>query len=373
LLIFLSLEGVYMRDKKYWIWLSSIPGIGSKSFFNLIKHFGTAENVYQCSFSELMASGAVREQGARNITEHRNIKNTGEYLKIMKENDIKVYTIFESEYPENLKNIYDPPPVLYVKGDLVKEDSLAIGIVGSRKASDYGIKAAQRIASRLAELGVTIVSGMALGIDSAAHRGALVAKGRTIAVFACGLKHVYPMTNFRLSQEIQKSGALISEYPFDTEAFAAQFPARNRIISGMSLGVIVVEAGEKSGSLITADFALEQGREVFAVPGNISSPNSKGTNELIKNGAKLINKIEDITEELNLKIVYKEESNINNYEKQDLSIQEGRIIAFLKNKGGSKDEIAAASELQPGRTMAALTKLEVKGIIQQIDGIYYLI
>lgn len=362
-----------MRDKIYWVWLSSIPGIGSKSFLNLIGHFGTAENVYRCSFSELRASGVVREQAAKNITEHRNIKCTNEYLKIMKENDIKAYTIFESEYPENLKNIYDPPPVLYVKGNLIKEDSLAISIVGSRKASDYGLKAAQRIASRLAELGITVVSGMALGIDSAAHKGALEAKGRTIAVFACGLKNVYPMTNFRLSQEIQKSGALISEYPIDTEAFPAQFPARNRIISGMSLGVIVVEAGEKSGSLITADFALEQGREVFAVPGNISSPNSKGTNELIKNGAKLISTIEDITEELNLEIVYKEKSYVDNYEKQDISNEEGRIIAFLQSKGGDKDEIAAAAELQPGKAMAALTMLEVKGLIQQIGGIYYLV
>ncbi|MDD4503247.1 MAG: DNA-processing protein DprA, partial [Clostridiaceae bacterium] len=305
--------------------------------------------------------------------EHRNIENANEYFKIMKENSIKAYTIFENEYPENLKNIYDPPPVLYVKGELLKEDALAIGIVGSRKASDYGLKAAYKIAYRLAELGITIVSGMALGIDSAAHRGALAAKGRTIAVFACGLKYVYPMTNFRLSQEIQKDGAIITEYPFDTEAFAPQFPARNRIISGMSLGVIVVEAGEKSGSLITADFALEQGREVFAVPGNISSPNSKGTNSLIKNGAKLVSNIEDITEELNLKIVYKEKTSINNYEKHDISAEEGRILTYLKSKGGDKDEIAAATELQPGKAMAALTMLEIKGLIQQIDGIYFLV
>lgn len=362
-----------MREKKYWIWLSSIPGIGSKSCLNLIRHFGSAENVYQCSFSELMDSCVIREKAAKTITEHRNIENVDEYLKIMKENNIKAYTILENEYPENLKNIYDPPPVLYVKGDILKEDALAVGIVGSRKASDYGLKAAHRIASRLAELGITIVSGMAMGIDSAAHKGALAAKGRTIAVFACGLKYIYPMTNLRLSQEIQKSGAIISEYPFDTEAFANQFPARNRIISGMSLGVIVVEAGEKSGSLITADFALEQGREVFAVPGNINSPNSKGTNELIKNGAKLISKIEDITEELNLKIVYKEKTGINDYEKHNISLEEGRILAFLNNKMGDKDEIAAATELQPGKAMAALTMLEIKGLIQQTGGIYFLL
>ncbi|MHB1392418.1 MAG: DNA-processing protein DprA [Clostridia bacterium] len=362
-----------MKDKKYWIWLSSIPGIGSKSSLNLINHFGSAENVYQCSFSELMSSGRIREQTAKSIAEHRNIENIDEYLKIVKENGIKVYTIHDNEYPENLKNIYDPPPVLYVKGELIAEDALAVGIVGSRKASDYGLKAAQRIASRLAELGITIVSGMALGIDSAAHRGALRSKGRTIAVFGCGLKHVYPMTNYNLSNEILKSGALISEYPFDTEAFPAQFPARNRIISGMSLGVIVVEAGEKSGSLITADFALEQGREVFAVPGNISSPNSKGTNALIKSGAKLVSKIEDIIEELNLNIIYREKSNIINNVNLDLSIEEDRILAFLREKGGEKDEIIAATGLLPGKVMAALTKLEIKGLIQQTGGIYLLI
>ena len=362
-----------MREKKFWVWLSSVPGVGSKSSLNLIRHFGSAENVYQCSYYELMASGLIREPLAKSITEHRNIGDIDEYLKIVKENGIKVYTIHDNEYPENLKNIYDPPPVLYVKGELIKEDSLAVGIVGSRKASDYGLKAAQRIASRLAELGITIVSGMALGIDSAAHKGALMSKGRTIAVFGCGLKYVYPMTNYNLSKEILKSGALISEYPFDTEAYPAQFPARNRIISGMSLGVIVVEAGEKSGSLITADFALEQGREVFAVPGNISSPNSKGTNTLIKSGAKLVSNIEDIIEELNLNIIYSEKSNINNNVKLDISNEEGSVLAFLKEKGGSKDEIAAVTGLQPGKTMAALTKLEIKGLVQQIGGIYLLI
>jgi len=362
-----------MNDKKYWVWLSSIPGVGSKSCLKLVRHFGSVENVYQCSFSVLLASGLINERTARNISENRNLDAINKYLKTVKENGIKVYTINDDEYPENLKNIYDPPPVLYVKGGLKKEDSLAVSIVGSRKASDYGLKVAERIASRLAELGITIVSGMALGIDSAAHRGALAVNGRTIAVFACGLKYVYPMANYRLSQEIQKYGAIISEYPFDKEAYPAQFPARNRIISGMSLGVIVVEAGEKSGSLITADFALEQGREVFAVPGNINSPNSKGTNTLIKSGAKLVSKIEDIIEELNLNVIYKEKNNINNYDNLDISPEERRILAFLKDTGGGKDEIAATTGFEPGKVMAALTMLEIKGIIQQVGGIYLLI
>lgn len=362
-----------MKDKKYWIWLSAIPGVGSKSCLKLIRHFGSAENVYQCSFSELMASGLIRDQAARSISENRNAEKLEEYLKIVKENGIKVYTIHDDEYPENLKNIYDPPPVLYVKGELAREDKLAVGIVGSRKASEYGLKAAERIAARLGELGITIVSGMALGIDSAAHRGALSSRGRTIAVFGCGLKYVYPRTNYNLSQDILKNGALISEYPFGMQALPAQFPARNRIISGMSLGIIVVEAGEKSGSLITADFALEQGRDVFAVPGNISSPNSKGTNTLIKNGAKLVSSIEDIIEELNLNIIYREKSIINNNENLDISIEEGKILAYLKEKNGSRDQIAAMTGLQAGKAMAALTMLEMKGLIQQIGGIYLLI
>jgi len=368
-------KGELMRDKRYLIWLSSLSGIGSKSCMSLVRYFGSAENVYNCSFSELRSSGIVGEKTAMTVYRDRNIENTDDYLKTMKESGINVYTIHESEYPENLKHIYDPPPIIYVKGGLVPGDNTAVGIVGARKATDYGLKAAQRIAFRLAEMGITVVSGMALGIDSAAHRGALKAGGRTIAVCACGLKHVYPASNYGLSQEISKSGALISEYPFDTAAFAKQFPARNRIISGMSLGVIVVEAGEKSGSLITADFALEQGREVFAVPGNISSPNSKGTNALIKNGAKLVSSIEDIIEELSLDIIYrgKRDAECDNAAVMDISIEEGLILKLLQEKEADRDEIADATKLQPGKVMSALTKLEIKGMIQQVGENYLLV
>ena len=362
-----------MKDKKYLMWLSSIPGVGSKTCLRLVKHFSSAENVFHCSFSELMNSGIVREKIAESIKADRNTEKVNEYFRIVKDNDIKVYTIFENEYPENLKHIYDPPPVLYVKGELTAGDSIAISIVGSRKASDYGLKTAHRIALRLAESGITIVSGMAMGIDSAAHRGAIAANGRTIAVFGCGLKYVYPAANFRLSKEIEKRGALISEYPFDTEAYPSQFPARNRIISGMSLGVIVVEAGEKSGSLITADFALEQGREVFAVPGNITSTNSKGTNELIKNGAKLVSRIEDILEEFNIEPICREKSNTFDNRSCELSAEERLILEFLHTCGGDRDEIAAASGLQTGKAMAALTMLEVKGLIRQTGGNYHLV
>ncbi|MGE5678263.1 MAG: DNA-processing protein DprA, partial [Pseudomonadota bacterium] len=360
----------------YIVWLSSLAGVGGKSCMNLIRYFGSAENVYGNTFHELMASGIVNEKTAAAISSDTNIAKADEYLKSMKEIGINVYTIHDSEYPQNLKNIYDPPPVLYVKGSIKAEDGLAIGIVGSRKATDYGLKTAERIAYRLAEVGITIVSGMALGIDSAAHRGALHAKGRTIAVCGCGLKYTYPVSNYNLGVEIARNGAMVSEYPFDTPANPYQFPARNRIISGMSLGVIIVEAGERSGSLITADYALEQGREVFAVPGNISSPNSVGTNSLIKSGAKLVSSIEDILEELKLDVVFKDKNEIaavNNNEATGISIEESLVLNILKKKEAGKDEITAVSGLPAGKIMAALTMLEIKGMVQQIGENFLLI
>jgi DNA processing protein len=218
-------------------------------------------------------------------------------LELINKNNITVITDRDESYPENLFNIYDRPPLLYIKGNLQKED-INIAIVGSRLASTYGKFITERISRELAMKGITIVSGMARGIDSAAHRGAIAAQGRTVAVLGCGLDIIYPPENKNLFSDIVQNGAVISEYPPQTQPLSAHFPARNRIISGISYGVVVVEAGEKSGSLITARLALEQGREVFAVPGSIDSVGSRGTNKLIKQGAKLIENIDDILEDI---------------------------------------------------------------------------
>ncbi|MCQ9208506.1 MAG: DNA-processing protein DprA [Omnitrophica bacterium] len=220
-------------------------------------------------------------------------------MKILSnENKFKTLRITDKDYPANLKHIYDPPATVYLKGELILEDNIAIAIVGSRRATPYGLKNAKSLAFELAARGITVVSGLARGIDSAAHRGALEAKGRTIAVLGSGLNVIYPHENERLAEEIAKSGAVISEFQQDVGPQRYHFPRRNRIISGLSLGVVVVEAAQKSGALITANCALEQGREVFALPGKIDSWTSRGTHDLIKQGAKLVESIEDIIEEL---------------------------------------------------------------------------
>jgi DNA processing protein len=221
-------------------------------------------------------------------------------------NKIRIIHLRDEKYPEALKNIYSPPRELFYKGDLLKEDSNCVAIVGSRKCSLYGLQMAEKIAFELASRGITVVSGMAKGVDQAAHRGALKAKGRTIAVMGSGFNHIYPSGSEALAQEILESGAVITEYTADTRPLRMNFPKRNRIISGLSKGVVVVEAAEKSGSLITVDFALNQGRDVFAVPGRVDSPVSRGTNLLIQNGAKAVMNVDDILNELDL-LVY--ESN----------------------------------------------------------------
>jgi len=217
---------------------------------------------------------------------------------LARENKVKTLGIADKDYPTNLRYIYDPPATVYLKGNIVPEDNIAIAIVGSRRATHYGLKNAKSLAFELAVRGITIVSGLARGVDSAAHRGALEAKGRTIAVLGSGLNVIYPKENERLAEEIAQNGAVISEFPLDAGPQRYHFPRRNRVISGLSLGVVVVEAAQKSGALITANCALEQGREVFALPGKIDSFTSRGTHDLIKQGAKLVESIEDIIEEL---------------------------------------------------------------------------
>ena len=219
-------------------------------------------------------------------------------LKTIEKKQIKVITIFNEEYPSSLKNIFDPPAVLYIKGSLEKKDLCSLAVVGSRKASSKGLGFAKALSFSLARYGLTVVSGMALGIDSAAHQGALEARGRTLAILGSGFGYIYPVKNKRLAIEIAQKGAVVSEFSFFTKPSRLSFPRRNRIISGLSVGVVVIEATERSGSLITADFALEQGREVFAVPGFADSPTSKGTNKLIRQGATLVENELDILEAL---------------------------------------------------------------------------
>ncbi|MDF2839679.1 MAG: dprA [Clostridia bacterium] len=356
-----------MRDLKYWVWLSSLPGIGSRKFYKLIQCFQTAENVFYSSREELKRCGVIHDDVVEVVMNNRSIEKIDKYLKKVKDNGINVYLSNQDEYPMNLKNIYDPPPILYSLGELKQEDNESISIVGSRKASEYGLKTAEKLAYDLAQNGITVISGMALGIDAAAHKGAIKGGGRTIAVFACGVTNPYPRSNINLYRDIMKNGAVVSEYPLGIQPVPGNFPARNRIISGLSLGTLVVEANVKSGSLITADFALEQGRDVFAVPGNINSPNSAGTNNLIKNGAKLVNNIEDILVELPGDYMV----NNTNTKQLNLDNEEALIMAALLENGKSADQLAADTGMEINEVLSFAAIMELRGIITSISGIYY--
>lgn len=284
---------------------------------------------------------------------------------------IKEISISDKGYPKNLRNIHGPPPVLYVKGGILPKDDIAVGVVGSRKASIYGLETCEKLAFELASMGVTIVSGMARGIDSAAHRGALKAGGRTLAVFGCGIDYIYPPENKSLAEKIEKSGALISEFGLGVEPMPYNFPRRNRIISGLSLGVIVVEAARNSGALITAAFALEQGREVFAVPGKINSATSAGVHQLIKDGAKLVGSVDDIIEELHLKIEVMDVSQ--NEEKSDIKLEEeeSRIYSILSDEPKHIDDIIKESGLSSSKVSNVLLALQLRKLIKELPGKFY--
>lgn len=281
--------------------------------------------------------------------------------------NIKETPLSDVFYPKNLKNIYDPPDPLYVKGRIVPGDDIAVAIVGSRKASLYGLKTCEKLAYELAGMGVTIVSGLARGIDSAAHRGALKAGGRTIAVFGCGLDYIYPSENKKLAEEIEQNGALVSEFPAGAMPLPYNFPKRNRIISGLSLGVVVVEASKDSGALITADFALEQGREVFAVPGKIDASTSTGTHRLIKEGAKLVEGADDILEELNLKSTVQSSPMPN----AGIDEYEQKIYSILSDEPKYIDEITKEANLVSSEVCDILLRLQLKKLIKELPGKRY--
>jgi len=359
-------------SKKYWVWLSSIPGIGSVRAKMLLDYFKTPEAIWNASQLDLEMSGMITPHYIKQIVDPVHKENAEIHIKNLTQNNIGIITIKDAEYPENLKNIYDPPVVLYVKGE-INPCKNSIAIVGSRRASSYGLSVAEELSYQLAKYNITVVSGMARGIDTYAHKGALNAGGRTIAVLGCGLDTVYPPENKNMMDRIIDKGAVISEYLPGVQPLSGNFPARNRIISGISLGVVVVEAGEKSGSLITSDFALEQGREVFAVPGNISSRQSKGTNRLIKEGAKIVTGVEDILEELEfLKI-----NTVKNTEyKKDnknillnmLDADELKIADILSTESMHADMLSLKSGLGISQINYILMKMELKGVVEQLPG-----
>lgn len=355
------------NNKIYSIWLGSINNVGAKTYKKLIDYFENAENVYRSNNDDLK-SIVNNSRIYKNILEAKKIDPYRYVNRLIKEKiDVLLYN--EDGYPKLLKDIYDAPPILYVKGTIKKIDDLSLAIVGSRNATAYGLSVSEKISYKISKHGFTVISGMARGIDSFAHKGALKAGGRTIAVLGCGVNIAYPEENKKLMNEIIENGAVISEYPLDYLPLSGNFPARNRIISGLSLGVIVVEAGIKSGSLITAKFALEQGRDVFAVPGNITSAYSKGTNELIKQGAKLVADINDILEEYNFREDIK--VRINEQLINTLNNDERKLYEMIKDSPRDIEEIIDYIKYPVAKINYLLSSLLLKGLIIRLPGNKY--
>ena len=374
------------QNLKYWVALKWVEGVGNVGFKALLEAFGTPQKVFEAPLSMIKAVPGIGDKTAPQIKSFKDWKKVEKELEFADRTCVSIVTSQDPLYPSQLLSTYDYPAFLYVKGHL-KEDDVNVAVVGSRTASTYGKFTTERLCRELVLRGITVISGLARGIDSAAHRGALSGKGRTIAVLGCGLDVVYPPENEKLFTEISLQGALISEFPFGTPPNAPNFPARNRIISGISLGVVVVEASEKSGSLITARIALEQGREVFAVPGSIDSSGSRGTNKLIKQGAKLIENVEDILEEI-LPQVTRELKSVKPDQRQKqpddhqkiltsspdpvLKETEKTVWQVLSQKPVHIDQIITSTGLTAHEVLVILLNLELQGLIEQKPGKTYM-
>lgn len=354
-----------MDDYYHWFALRSVPLVGNVTYRRLIESFGSPAKVLGASAGELAAVKGVGQAAVSAITSHDYRRAAETEAVAFARSGARLVTFLDSDYPPLLKEIPDPPPYLYLKGSLPGTGT-KIAVVGSRLASDYGIATTARFSRELAEQGVTIVSGLAQGVDAAAHRGALQVSGSTIGVLGCGIDLVYPAGNRQLFHDMCEHGGIVSEFPIGTRPDAPNFPRRNRIISGLSRGVLVVEAAERSGSLITARFALEQGREVFAVPGNITHRASRGANSLIKQGAKLVESVADILGELpsdgvNLPLWARNQGF-------SLAPEEQKLCSLLASGPLHIDELTIRSELTVPAVSAMLLRLELQGAIMQMPG-----
>lgn len=358
-----DVKGLIMDSKVFITALMSCPGIGNKTFKDILEYFEDAETAWN-SLSKYYAELGLSQKQMEIFNKHRSDTSLAKVHDQLSKMNISVITYSDVNYPFLLKEIYNQPSVLFVRGKIPRNE-LTIAIVGTRKPTPYGKMIAEKLAEELAAYDVTIVSGLARGIDTFAHKGALL-KGSTIAVLGCGVDTVYPPENAQLMHNIIENGAVISEFPPGTPPQAGHFPARNRIISGLSQGVLVVEAAERSGSLITSDFALEQGRDVFAVPGPITSKNSVGCHYLIKNGAKLTAKALDILEEYGFSVTIQEQ--VNNHSTIELL-----VLDLLSHIPVHLEEILANTKFEIGKLSKILINLELANSIKQLPGQYYIL
>ncbi|RKY36332.1 MAG: DNA-protecting protein DprA [Candidatus Omnitrophota bacterium] len=357
-----------MRQQEYIIALNLVPGLGNIKIINLLKRFSCVSEIFTAHIDELLKKGNLEISIARHIQtvlESEIFKNELRQINRLK---VKIVTIIDSEYPECLKQIYNPPVVLYVLGDVSILSQVCIGVVGCRRASFYGLTQAERISAELSVKGVCVVSGLAIGIDTAAHKGALSGTGKTIAVLGSGLGNIYPLRNKELAFKIIKQGAIVSEFPLLTPPLQNNFPRRNRIISGLCKALVVVEAAKRSGSLITANFALEQNRDVYAVPGAANSINAQGTNKLIQQGAKLVQNGQDVLEDLNIVFLDKLENITCKSQCSQITEETKKILAFLSANPLHIDIIIKQLDFSPACIYKGLLELQLKGMVKELSG-----
>ena len=356
-----------MDDRKYWVGFNLIKGIGAVRMQGLVAYFGDLESAWKAPLAELAGAGLGLKVIERVVQARQTVDLDKVWERIEKQG-ITILTWQDEAYPQRLKEIDQPPPVLYIRGTYVPDDLFAVAIVGTRRVTPYGRQITEELASFLAAHGMTVVSGLARGVDAVAHQTALKAGGRTIGVLGSGVDKIYPPEHRALAEQMMEHGAVISDYAPGTPPEASNFPPRNRIISGLSLAVVVVEAGETSGALITAEFAAEQGREVFAVPGSILAPQSKGTNKLIQKGAQPLLSMQDLMQALDITRVGEQKAA---RKIMPADAVEAKLLTVLSHEPLHVDEIRNQSELPIEKVSAALVLMELKGLVRQVGGMNY--
>jgi DNA processing protein len=356
-----------MEDKAYWVGFNLVRGVGAVRLKNILDHFGNLETAWN-SPPEALISAGLPGRVVENFIVIRKQINLETIMEKANSLGVSILTWEDDTYPRRLKEIAQPPPVLFVRGSINVEDDWAVSVVGTRRVTPYGRQVAMEIARFLAQNGVTVVSGLARGVDAIAHQSALQAGGRTIAILGSGVDVIYPPEHRKLADEIIRQGAVISDYALGTQPDSSNFPPRNRIIAGLSLATIVVEAGETSGALITAEFAAEQGRDVFAVPGSILAPQSEGTNKLIGDGARPLVRMTEILEALKLEQIPEKQANRKSI---STSLEEKKLLEHLGHEPSHIDEICQLSGLPIQTVSATLTMMELKGLVTQVGGMNY--